>query len=170
MRADRKAFGMVALALVLAGCGGSEEPRLMNLRSTGDGPDEFAIVPVKPLQMPGDLAALPAPTPGSSNLSDPTPEADAIIALGGKPGAGALDSALVGYAARNGLDPQIRSALAGEDLQYRRDNEGRLLDKVFDVNVYNRAYEPMSLDQYAELERWRRAGLPTPSAPPKPVN
>ena len=167
MRAQAKAVWATALVLGLSACGGSDEPQLMNVRSSGNGPDEFGILPPKPLEMPPNLAALPPPTPGGSNITDPTPEADAIIALGGKPGAGVTDAALVSYAARNGLSGDIRQVLAAEDLEYRRKNDGRLLERLFDVNVYYKAYQPMALDQHAELARWRRLGLATPSAPPE---
>jgi hypothetical protein len=43
-----------------------------------------------------------------------------------------------------------------------------VLEKLFNLNVYYKAYEPLSLDQYAELEKWRARGLRTPSAPPEP--
>jgi hypothetical protein len=43
----------------------------MNLRSPHDGPDEFAILPTKPLEMPG-FQVLPEPQPGARNLVDPT--------------------------------------------------------------------------------------------------
>jgi hypothetical protein len=42
-----------------------------------------------------------------------------------------------------------------------------LLERLFSVNVYLNAYDSMWLDKYAELERWRRAGAQTPSAPPE---
>lgn len=89
MRAARGAGAGAALAmLLLAGCGGGE-PQLMNLRSTGPGPDEFGIMPVKPLEIPETIAALPAPTPGGANLADPNPLGDAVAALGGnRPGPG----------------------------------------------------------------------------------
>jgi len=167
MQAVPKACVAMAMMLALSACGGSDEPQLMNLRSSGNGPDEFAILPPKALQMPPSLSALPPPTPGGSNLTDPTPEADAITALGGRPGAGVSDAALVAYAARNGVAADIRQVLAAEDLEYRRKHDGRLLERLFDVNVYFRAYEPMSLDQHAELARWRRLGVANPSAPPK---
>ena len=51
-------------------------------------------------------------------------------------------------------------------LEWRRDNNGRILERLFNVNVYYRAYEDMSLDQQAELWRWRKRGVRTPSAPP----
>ena len=49
---------------------------------------------------------------------------------------------------------------------WRRKNDGRLLERLMKVNVYFKAYAEMSLDQQAELWRWRRAGAKTPSAPP----
>lgn len=142
----------------------------MNVRSSTNGPDEFAILPPKPLEMPESLAELPVPTPGGTSRTDPTPNEDAIIALGGKSQAGRGispgDGALLAQATRYGTQADIRQTLAAEDLEYRRKNDGRLLERVFSVNVYFRAYAPMSLDQHAELARWRRAGAGNPSAPP----
>lgn len=159
-----------AALLLLAACGGDKVPQLMNIRSTTNGPDEFSILPPKALEMPEDLTALPEPTPGGANLTDPRPFDDAIVALGGTPGkAGgipAADSALYAAAARNGVSTGIRATLAEEDLEWRRKNDGRLLERLFDVNVYFKAYRKMWLDQQAELARWRKAGAKTPSAPP----
>jgi hypothetical protein len=62
----------VAAMLTLAACGNGGAPQLMNLR-TGQGPDEFAIVPPKPLEMPEILADLPEPTPGGANRTDRRP-------------------------------------------------------------------------------------------------
>ena len=160
----------IAAMLALTACGGEKTPNLMNLRSSSNGPDEFGILPVKSLELPEDLTALPEPTLGGTNRSDPTPNADAIIALGGNPkaagGIPAGDSALVRYAARGGSTAGIREMLAAEDLEYRRKNDGRLLERLFNVNVYFKAYRQQSLDQQAELQRFRRAGRRTPSAPP----
>ncbi|MER5173132.1 DUF3035 domain-containing protein [Thioclava sp. GXIMD2076] len=153
--------------LLLSACGSSTVPELMNLRTNRPGPDEFAIVPTKALQMPTDLNTLPPPTPGGSNLVDPTPEADAIAALGGNPNArGNSDGALVSYAARKGTDPSIRQELAAADLDYRKDHRGRLLDRITGKTLYYKAYAPMALNQETELERWRRLNVATPSAPP----
>jgi hypothetical protein len=167
--AGGKAVIALLAALLLSACGDAA-PDLMNLRS-GEGPDEFGIVPPKPLAMPESLAALPEPTPGGSNRSDRNPEDEAVVALGGKPGAAggipAGDNALFAHAARYGVDSGIRSTLASEDLQWRRDNNGRVLERVFNVNVYYRAYRDQSLDQQAEIERWRAKGIRTPSAPPR---
>ncbi|MBF9029570.1 DUF3035 domain-containing protein [Rhodobacterales bacterium HKCCE3408] len=160
-------LGLIAL-VVVAGCSRDRQPQLLNLaRDSGPGPDEFSILPTEPLQMPDDLASLPEPTPGGTNRVDPDPEADAIIALGGNPDRAPGAGGLVTYAARFGISDGIRDVLAAEDLDYRRRNDGRLLERLFNVNVYHRAYERVSLDQYAELERLRRAGVRTPAAPPE---
>lgn len=175
MRRTRRAtrairgLGLVTALGVLSACG-AENPRLLNLRSTTPGPDEFLILPTKPLQAPGSYSELPPPTPGAPNRVDPTPEADAVAALGGNPavlGRGA-DAGIVSYAGRFGVAPGIRRSLAAQDLAFRQRRDGRLLEQVFGVNVYFDAYRPLALDQYAELERFRRAGIRTPAAPPAP--
>ncbi len=166
MQSKTQIIAVVLITLTLSACGGDTSPNLMNLRSNTNGPDEFGILPVKPLEMPTDLAVLPDPIPNGTNLVDPNPKGDAIAALGGKQGAGSNDGALVSYASRGGVTPDIRTALAAEDLEYRRRNNGRLLERWFKNTVYFQAYARMSLDQMAELARWRAAGVATPSAPP----
>lgn len=172
MQATRR-FSAIAAAMVLtlAACGNRDGvPSLMNIRSATAGPDEFGIIPPKPLEMPEDIAALPEPTPGGANRTDRDPQAEAVAALGGnigsREGVNSAHAGLYAYAARYGVTAGIRQTLAAEDLEYRRQNDGRLLERLFDVNVYFKAYEPMSLDQQAELWKWRRAGARTPSAPP----
>jgi len=163
----------LGLLVALAACSRDTNPQLLNIRQpTSEGPDEFSVLPTKPLEMPKDYAALPPPTPGGANLTDPSPFADADAALGGNAAALArrsTDGGLVAYAGRYGVAPDIRQTLAREDLEYRRVNNGRLLERLFSVNVYFKAYRPMELDQYAELARMRAAGIPTPAAPPDPA-
>lgn len=170
---QRRIFSLVSLGLVavaLSACAPRDkEPNLMNIRQTSQGPDEFSIVPPKPLQEPPSFSDLPEPTPGGANRTDPTPNADAVAALGGNPGAlsgGSVEGGIASYAGRYGTDAGIRSELAAADLEWRRTHDGRLLERLFSVNVYFKAYEAMALDQYAELQRWRRKGLRTPAAPP----
>lgn len=166
MRSMRIWISGAALAAMLAGCGESD-PRLMNVRASNSTPDEFSVLPNKPLEMPQDFAALPAPAPGAPNRVDPTPEADAIAALGGNAARGARgDQGLINHVSRYGTNPAIRQTLAAEDRDYRRRNDGRLLERMFNVNVYYRAYEPQSLNQQAELRRWRARGVRNVSAPP----
>ncbi|WP_114966161.1 DUF3035 domain-containing protein [Alkalilacustris brevis] len=174
----RARHGIIAVALAglvtLAGCSSGDDGPLMNLAASSDGPDEFAILPSRPLQMPDDLAALPEPTPGGSNRTDPQPRAEAVAALGGNPAllaasaAPVSDGSLINHATRFGVQSGIRDQLAAEDLEFRRQNRGLLLERLFNVNVYYRAYRVMALDRYAELERWRAAGARTPAAPPDP--
>lgn len=156
---------------LLAACDSGREPDLLNFKASQDGPDEFAILPTKPLQRPESFAALPVPTPGGSNLADPTPEADAYAALGGNAAVLARpspDGGLMRYAGRFGVDPSIRAELAAADLAFRRDNDGRILERMFDVNIYYDRYEDYALDPTLEAERFRLAGIRTPAAPPAP--
>ena len=170
MMTVRTCILMIAV-LALGACSGSDTPRLMNAAAQNREPDEFGILPTKPLEMPDNLSQLPAPKPGGTNRVDPQPRADVARALGGNPAravsGGSVDGGIVNYAARFGRADGIRDQLAAEDLQFRRDNDGRLLERLFAVNVYHKAYQGMWLDKYAELDRWRRAGAQTPSAPPE---
>ncbi len=164
MPMHRKILGMTVAALALSACSDGV-PELMNLRNTEAGPDEFSVVPTRELELPatGDL---PQPTPGGFNRADPTPEADAIAALGGNIDAAPAATELVAHAGRFGVSENIRGTLLAEDEEVRRRNDGRILERLFRNNVYFDAYSNQALDQYSELERLRRAGVQTPSAPP----
>lgn len=157
-------LGLTVAVMALAACDGGT-PTLMNLRNTESGPDEFSVVPTRELELP-TTAALPTPTPGGINRADPNPEADAIAALGGNVNAAPSAGGMVSYASRFGVDANIRAVLAAEDEQFRRQNDGRILQRLFRNNVYFDAYSGQSLDRYAELDRLRRMGVQTPSAPP----
>ncbi|MCF6444849.1 DUF3035 domain-containing protein [Nereida sp. MMG025] len=166
---------LIASFGLLAACGDRGDPKLLNIRQSQSGPDEFAILPNKPLQTPEDLSALPTPTPGASNRVDVTPQSDAVAVLGGSPSrlvrdGQVSDGALVAHASRFGRDADIRENLAASDLEFRKSNRGRLLERLANVNVYFEAYRQQSLDKHAELERLRRLGVRTPSAPPKPTD
>jgi hypothetical protein len=166
-------FAALGVAVVsLSACSGTENPILMHAAAQERGPDEFSIVPTRPLEMPTNFSELPTPNPAGSNRVDPQPRADIARALGGNPAAavarGTADGGIVTHASRFGRNESIRDQLAAEDLEFRRRNSGRLLERLFSVNVYHNAYQSMWLDKYAELERWRRVGARTPSAPPRP--
>lgn len=175
----RIALPLILIACTaLTACGGikRDPDRTFTLRkigNTSNGPDEFTIVPNKPLEAPASFVELPEPTPGGKNRTDQTPLADAVAALGGRPGAledrgvGASDGALVAAASRRGVDPSIRSTLAEEDeaFRYRKWVFSRL--RIFGSDEYYRAYEDENLDRRASERRWRRAGAPTPSSPPE---
>lgn len=170
MRAGIVRIGLVIMAALMLSACADRDPRL-NTARTKNGPDEFAILPNKPLQAPTDFAALPAPTPGGSNLSDPTPKTDAIVALGGRASAanpGGADGALIAHVARNGTDAGIREDLAEKDLRYRKSRDVFFLQRWFARDRYAKAYRRQALDPWAELKRLRAAGVKTPSAPPAP--
>ncbi len=170
-----KIFLVSAVALALSACG-NKDNSLMNLRAARQGPDEFTILPTKPLQEPKDYSTLPKPTPGGTNVTDPTPLKDAVAALGGKPsrlddtGIYRGEAGVVTYATRNGVTGNIRDILAAEDATWRDQNRGRLLERLFNVNVYFKAYKAQELDQHRELARLRKLGVWTPSAPPEIKN
>jgi len=160
-------FGM---ALTLAACSGNDG--LRHLSKPGDGPDEFRIIPAKPLEQPKDLAALPAPTPGGVNRTDLDPIGDAVAALGGSRSAvhgtaiSNSDAALVNYTGRTGRSADIRQTVAAEDAEFRR-KRGRFTNiKIGKQDRYNEVYEKHHLGQYSEQGRWRQAGAPTPASPP----
>jgi hypothetical protein len=171
----RLPHGMILVAiLALSACSRPEgELNLRNLRSVGAGPDEFSVLPGKPLEMPTQLSSLPEPTPGGANLTDQNPLADGVAALGGRPGAlvpqgiAASDAALVQHAARNGVAADIRPTLAAEDAAFQRDRSRFTRWRIFrDVDRYHEVYSGEMTDPYAELRRFRRLGVATPSAPP----
>jgi hypothetical protein len=160
-------FGVIVM---LTACAGGDRG-LRDLRSNGGGPDEFRVMPVGELVLPSDVTNLPAPTPGQSNRADPTPSADAVAALGGNPnalipnGIPASDGALVTAASRNGVDPAIRQTLASEDAAFRT-RQSRF-GFIRGRDRYFSAYARQALDAYSELQRFRSAGVATPSAPPQ---
>lgn len=158
--------GLLALALLLGGC--QEGGVAGGLRSAGVAgkPDEFMVLPTRPLEMPSDLASLPPPTPGQPNRVDSRPHAEAIAGLTGRPGVpgNADGSALV--AAAGPRDPAVRGELAAEDAEWRRTHRGRLLERMIirdpDVVVYG----PMVLDAPITFDVMRGAGVAVPAASP----
>lgn len=168
-----KTATILALLMLPAACGGGrgEGPNLMTLTKTGSGPDEFAVLPTLPLETPQDYATLPTPTPGGTNVTDPNPVADAVVALGGSTsaltenGTVGADGALLAHTSRFGFSPDIRAVTAAEDLEFRGNNRGRVLERAFNVNVYFRKYRRQALNQYDELQRLRNAGIRTSAAP-----
>lgn len=163
-------------ALGLSGCDTSSGlGKLLKTDNTKTGPDEFSILPNKPLEMPESLTDLPEPNPGAANRADLTPDKDAVAALGGKPAL--LDStavsgseqALINTAGRYGVSPNIRQTLATEDKAFRAKNKGTVLERLFNTDVYLRSYEGVSLAANPELARLRQLGQRTPAAPPAHV-
>lgn len=163
-----KGVFLTAVLVALAAC---QNTSLRSLDKPGEGPDEFRIVPAKPLSTPDDLTALPAPTPGASNLTDQTPLQDGIAALGGRaPNAGSAipsgDAGLINQVSRFGRSDDIRATLAAEDEDFRQ-RRGRFTQiRIVRTDSYSEVYRRQALDPFREVSRWRQAGARTPSAPP----
>ncbi len=164
-RRARAAAATVLAAFVLAGCG--EGGVAAGLRGAGIAgqPDEFLVLPTRPLEMPPDVTTLPPPTPGTTARVAYRPQADAIVALTGRPAVAAADAgSLVAHVGPG--DPGIRGTLASEDVVFRRENRPRLLERWFGGDRGRAAYAATTLDAEAELRRLRAAGVRTPAAPP----
>lgn len=165
----RHAIFVIIMAMGLSACTARDGLLVVD---SGEGPDEFSVLPALPLQEPTSRS-LPQPTPGGANRADPNPLGDAIAALRGNPaavsagGIPARDSALVAFASRNGVDPEIRSVLAREDAAFRERAQFARSFDLFGRDQYFPAYRRWALDAYAELERFRARGVPVPSAPPR---
>ena len=157
-------FGLVlALGISLSACeGGSKK-----------GPDEFSVLPTKPLEIPEDLATLPTPNATGINRADKRPIEDGVVALGGSAArlnantVSSSEAALINAAGRHGVTADIRNIVAAEDAEFRKRNKGRVLERWVGTNVYNLRYKQQRLDEFAELARLRRLGVRTPTAPPK---
>ncbi len=164
---------LVSLTVALGACGTRNNDRTLHkLTSVGTSPEEFSIVPLKPLSDPQDYTSLPEPIKGGRSLTDPTPKEDAIAALGGNParlsasGVPVSDTALINRVSRFGVTAGIRDTLAQEDEDFRR-RKTRLNWKLIPEDEYIKAYRRELLDGYAELSRFRKLGVRTPAAPPK---
>ena len=152
--------------LVLAGC--VEGGVAGGLRAAGIAgkPDEFMVLPTRPLEMPQDMAALPPPTPGVPNRVDYRPRTEAIAGLTGRPGVPGNADGSVLVAQAGPRAPGIRQTLAVEDIEWRETHHGRLLERVFSKDKAALVYRPMVLDDAAALEQMRAAGVGVPPAPP----
>ena len=169
MRKTHVMIGMM-VATLLAAC--SNDDGIRRLSSNGDGPDEFRIVPSKPLEAPSSYSSLPTPTPGGTNRTDLDPTGDAVVALGGSRKAAnsttipSGDSQLVAHTGRKGRTADIRETLYAEDAQFRK-GRGRFSNiRIVKTDVYNEVYKKYHLDAREEQERWRQGGATTPAAPP----
>lgn len=161
---------ITALSVAVAGC---SQRGLRDLRPSGPGPDEFMILPVKPLTAPADYATLPPPTPGAGNLVDPNPIAEGIVAMGGSAsalepgGIPASEAALVTASSRHGVDPSVRETLAEQDATFRKRMLRMSRFRVLPVDRYEQAYRRQALDPFRQTERFRSAGAGTPTSPPE---
>ncbi|HPG21183.1 MAG TPA: DUF3035 domain-containing protein [Amaricoccus sp.] len=160
---------LLAGAVALAGCSGGLAGALRSSGVKGT-PDEFLVLPTKPLEMPQNLAALPVPMPGTANLVDYHPGPEAVAGLTGRAGPAGVANGNALVARAGGADPQIRTALAAEDVEYRRTHRGLLLERWFAKDQDALIYKDMTLDAGAEFQRLRARGYQVPSPPPSLVS
>lgn len=161
-------IGILIGAMGLSACSGGP---LHELVKPGEGPDEFRIVPGKPLQAPESYSELPPPAPGSVNLTDQRPLQESVAELGGnrRSEAGPIpgsDGGVVNYVSRFGRDPSIRQTLAVEDEAFRKRRARFTGFRIVREDRYGLVYRRETLDAKEEQLRWRRAGARTPSASP----
>ena len=158
--------GIFVIIFLLSACS-SDDARLRDLYDVGTGPEEFAVLPSKPLTIPSNLKNLPVPDLAAGNLSDPTPKHDLIEILGGSIDNSISipekDKNLLKYVSRAGVDANIREELADDDRKFLRRMGVLTSVKLFRVDRYNQIYRKMTLSAPKELERWRSLGVRTPS-------
>ena len=154
---------VLALGISLSACKGGPQK----------GPDEFGVLPTKPLEYPKYLATLPEPNARGINRADKRPLEDGVLALGGKAerlnstNISQGESALITAVGRYGVSADIRNVLSDEDAEFRKQNKGKVLERWVGSDIYTRRYKDYRLDEYAELLRLRKLGVRTPTAPPK---
>ena len=149
----RLILALFLMTLTLSACANKG---LRDVQPNSRGPDEFLVEPKAALQTPSDLASLPTPTPGQSNLTDNDPLEDAVIALGGRADQGTAV----------GVTSDIRATLAEADEAFRRRQARFTQYRIFSEDLYVRAYQREVLDASETAALWRQAGARTPSYPP----
>ncbi|MBC6442281.1 MAG: DUF3035 domain-containing protein [Rhodobacteraceae bacterium] len=162
------------IVLTLAACDTSQGiGRLFATNiAQADGPDEFSILPTKPLEQPENYTELPIPQAGGPNLVDSQPEQDAVAALGGNPSSLTStvirpgEGTLLAVAERRGRDTGIREVLTREDADWRANRQPRLLERWFGTDTYFRTYENQTIQARSVAEHLRHSGVRVPVAPP----
>ena len=161
---------LLVAPLALAACGGGGLAGALRSSGVTSTPDEFMVLPTRPLEMPDSFAALPPPTPGAVNRVDYRPHAEAIAGLTGAPGpAGNADGAAL-VAQAGPRQPGIRQELAVEDVEWRNTHHGLLIPRLIAKDKDTVTYQPMILNAAGEYERLRAAGVEQPPAPPQSLD
>lgn len=161
------AAALLALALavpLLAGCEESSLQRTLGILRQG--PDEFRVLPTRPLEIPeGDSLPVPDPDAGSLVADDPLDLARRALDAG-SPTAGApgpAEAALLGRLGAAGPPPGIRALVERE----RRENEEAETLLVHDLLgvTERRRHASNALPYSEEVERLRELGMLARPAP-----
>ena len=162
-------FKIFLFSMLLFSCGNTD-PNLLTLRNSGNGPDEFALVTLREIEMPSDFSKLPTPTLGGANLTDINPQEEVITALGGvlqvADDTFENDKSLKEAVSRFGLVDNIKDELYLADKKFREENKGLFLERLVNMNVYFRAYSSMTLDSIKEMDRLSELGVKILALPP----
>lgn len=167
-----KSVLLVAFVASVSACdrGGGGNTVLSNLRQSSIAPDEFLVVPQKPLETPDNLASLPLPAPGQTNRVSIDFEENLLKALGGRGQSSARvpasETALVNAArSQFGTTENIREILQAEDQEFREARRDRIARLARERRAGS-IYDFMLLDPLAEVERLREMGVKAPAVPP----
>ena len=151
--AGLKIITTVALVGALAGCDNSQGiGRFIAGEPNADsGPDEFGIVPTKPLELPDDFAALPEPTPAGATLrihtQRKTPSQRSVAGQNGLIARALAQEKPRCWLRLNAMARLriFRTVLAEEDKEFRKQNGPKLLERWFNVNTYLKSYDDETL-------------------------
>jgi hypothetical protein len=159
---------ILPLVLGLGGCSNGGLAGFLRTSGATSTPDEFLVLPTRPLEIPDNLSALPPPTPGTVNRVDYQPERIAVAGLTGKdvPLTTTSGTALLARAGAGSANPQIRVITAEEDADYRSVNKGRLLERWFSRDKEAVVYRSMTLDAAAAYDEMRSRGVEVSPPPP----
>jgi len=173
LRNTSKIVVILSVALGLSGCAqdGNNGRPLLNLRQSAIAPDEFLVVPQKPLETPSNLSSLPVPDPGAESRAAIDFERNLMRALGGRTsgasGIPASDVAIVNAARSSfGATDNIRALVRAEDQAFREARSGRI-ERLAKKRLAATIYDPMLLDPKAELARLKALGVKTPAVLPQ---
>jgi hypothetical protein len=161
---------VVIAPLALAACGDGGIAGTLRSSGVTSTPDEFLVLPTRPLEMPENFTALPSPTPGAVNRVDIQPHVEAIAGLTGAPGPAGNADGTVLVAEAGPRQPGVRQALAIEDVEWRNTHHGLLIPRLIAKDKDTVTYQPMILDSAAEFLRLRAAGIEQPPAPPEAID
>ncbi len=171
LRATLKTAIILTLAGGLSACNrdGNNGRPLLNLRQSAIAPDEFLVVPQKPLETAVDASVLPKPVPGAESRVTIDFEDNLMAALGGRMRSSgrvpASEAALVSAARSNGgTTANIRDIMRDEDQAFREARSGKI-DRLAKKRMAVTVYDQMLLDPEAEVLRLQAMGVKTPAIP-----
>ncbi len=153
-------------AVFASGCQNTNLASVLREAGVGGSPDEFMVLPTRPLEIPQDLNTLPVPKPGSVSLVDYRPKESAVAALTGGPTAVGTASGAALVAAVPPASAGIRTVLANEDVTYRENNKGLFFQRMFTKDKEALIYSAELLNPKTEYNNLQAAGVRTYPATP----